>query len=263
MFCFEFIMMSVMICKKGECHHPRGINTKIPPEGDTIYFDQLILIRSYRLQIRLPIKNYNLKSLMPTTRKARKLRGLEIFSDLKNLDIMLGIRQSEREESENSNHAWRRESVNSNMFENTKESFYLNPKEAESGVNAELGQNSTSVFCSAEINRLSSEINSRISREMDEMMNSVSVQIQRAINDAISSQVLSQIQNVLMAGSGHMTQKGWNVPAEGLESSGDPDVLRSKFSGNNLKSERVRNRLIDEPIDKAYDMVTGENESTT
>ena len=45
------------------------------------------------------------------------------------------------------------------------------------------------------------------------MMNSVSVQNQRAINDAISSQVLPQIQNAIMVGSGHVTQKGWNVPA--------------------------------------------------
>ena len=44
--------------------------------------------------------------------------------------------------------------------------------------------------------------------EMDEMMNSVLVQIHRAINDAISNQVLPQIQNVIMAGSGHMTKKG-------------------------------------------------------
>ena len=49
---------------------------------------------------------------------------------------------------------------------------------------------------------------------MDEMMNSVSVQIQRANNDAISNQVLPQIQNAFKAGSGHVTQKGWNVPAE-------------------------------------------------
>ena len=42
-------------------------------------------------------------------------------------------------------------------------------------------------------------------------MNSVSVQIQRAIKDAISNQVLPQIQNVIMAGSGHATGKRWNV----------------------------------------------------
>ena len=36
---------------------------------------------------------------------------------------------------------------------------------------------------------------------MDEMLNSVSVQIQRAINDAISNQALPQIQNAFRAGS--------------------------------------------------------------
>ena len=86
-------------------------------------------------------------------------------------------------------------------------------------------------------------------------MNSVSVQIQRAINDAYSRQVLPQIQNVLMAGSGHMTQKGWNVPGEGPEI--DPDVRRGENSRNNLRSERVRNCLNDESMDIAYDMVTG------
>ena len=52
---------------------------------------------------------------------------------------------------------------------------------------ADFDRNSVTAILSAEINRLSSELNSRISREMDEMMNSVSVQIQRAINDAISN----------------------------------------------------------------------------
>ena len=43
---------------------------------------------------------------------------------------------------------------------------------------------------------------------MDEMMKSVSAQIQTAINDAISSQVLPQIQKALKAGSGSLTQEG-------------------------------------------------------
>ena len=45
---------------------------------------------------------------MLTTRKRKKAsmsRGLEMFSDIENLDIMLGGRHSEREESVNSNHA--------------------------------------------------------------------------------------------------------------------------------------------------------------
>ena len=147
---------------------------------------------------------------MPPTRKQKKAgksRGLEMLSDIENLDIMLVERRSEREESLNSNLARRPESTNSNLFENNEEIFYLNPKEIGSSNNAGLGQNSISANCSAEINRLSCELNSRISREMDEMMNSVSVQIQSAINDAISSEVLPQIQGAIMAGSGHVTKK--------------------------------------------------------
>ena len=49
---------------------------------------------------------------------------------------------------------------------------------------------------------------------MGEVMNSVIVQIQRAIKDAISNQVLPRIQNALRAGSGPLTQKGCNVSAE-------------------------------------------------
>ena len=174
-----------------------------------------------------------------------------MFSDLENFDVMLGSRHSKREESVNSNHARRPESVNSNLFENNEENLYLNPREAELGVDAELGRTSASANSSTEIIRLSSELNSRISREMDEMMNSVSVQIQRAINDAISSQVLPQIQNVLMAGSGHMTQKGWKVPAERPKK--DPEVLRGENSRNNLRRERVRNHLNEESMDNVYD----------
>ena len=84
---------------------------------------------------------------------------------------------------------------------------------------------------------------------MDEMMNSVSVQILRAINDAISNQVLPQTQNAIMSGSGHVTQKGWNVPAEGPET--NSGVLRNEKARNNSKSELVQNRRNDWPIDNA------------
>ena len=64
-------------------------------------------------------------------------------------------------------------------------------------------------MCSqADINKLSSELNSRLSREMDAMMISVSVQIQMAIIDALSNQVLPQIQNIILARSGRVTRKG-------------------------------------------------------
>ena len=66
-------------------------------------------------------------------------------------------------------------------------------------------------------------------------MSSVSVQIQRAINDAISNQVLPHIQNVVMAGSGHVTRKGWNVAAERPEP--NPEVQRNLNARNNLGNE--------------------------
>ena len=92
------------------------------------------------------------------------------------------------------------------MFENNYGNLYLNNVEARHGISTSQDQNSASFNSNAEINKLSSELNSRLSREMDEMMNSVNTQSQRAISDAISNQILPQIQNVLKAGSGHLTQ---------------------------------------------------------
>ena len=157
---------------------------------------------------------------MPTTRKqkkARKSRGLEMLSDIENIDIMLGenhLNAREREGSLNSNLPRRSRSSASNEFENENGNVSRNQRNDHSRANTEYDQNSVTANSSAEINMLSSELNSRISREMDEMMNSVSVHIQRAISDAISTQVLPQIQNVIMAGSGHGTRKVWDVPAE-------------------------------------------------
>ena len=154
---------------------------------------------------------------MPTTRKqkkARKSRGLEMVSDIGNLDVMLGenhFDETEIEESLNSNLVRRPESATSNYFENGDEEMYLNHN---SGINADYGQNSASVNSTAEINRLSSDSNSRWSRKLEEMMSSVNTQIQRAISDAKSSQKLSQIQTALNAGSSHLTQNRWNVPSE-------------------------------------------------
>ena len=140
---------------------------------------------------------------MPTTRKqkkARKSRRLEMFSDTENLDIMLGenyFDMVEREESLNSNLARRPESAVSSDFENDGKDMHLNPRIINSGISANSDHNPANANTSAEIKRLSSELNSKIPREMDEMMNSVSVQVQRGFNDAIGNQVLPQIQNAI------------------------------------------------------------------
>ena len=203
---------------------------------------------------------------MPTTRKqkkTRKSRGLEILSDIENLDIMLGnnhFNGIERERSLDSNSARRRNSVVSDNQENEDESLYSNCRNNEPRTSADLGQNSAEANSLAEINRLSSELNSRISREMDDMLNNVSSQIQRAINEAINSQVLPQIQNAMMAGSVHETRRGWEVPAERPET--DAEEQRNPNARTNSRNERhdVRQKggISNHNV---HDMVTGDNES--
>ena len=167
-----------------------------------------------------------------------------MLSDIENLDIMLGenhFNTREREGSLNSNLPRRSRSFVSNESENEDGNIGRNQRKNNSRTNTECDRNSVTANSSAAINRLSSELNSRISREMDEMMNSVSVQIQRAISDAISTQVLPQIQNVIMAGSGQRTRKGWDVPSEGPELISE--VQRNLNAKNNLRNEQDENQL--------------------
>ena len=202
-----------------------------------------------------------LQCLQPENRKkARKSRGLEMLSDIEKLGIMLGekpfnARERERDESPNSNLSRRPESFINDEFENDEEGTRRNQRVTNPVTGAELDRNSVTANSSVEINRLSRELNSRISQEMEEMINSVSVQIQRAINDAINNQVLPQIQNVIMAGSGHVTKKGWNVPAERPEPY--PEVQRNLDTRNNLRNEQDEgNQNGDLPRHNVYDMVT-------
>ena len=187
---------------------------------------------------------------MPTTRKqkkARKSRGLEILSDIENLDIMLGnncYNGTERERSLDNNFVGRRESITSNNLDNEGESLFSNCRNDELRTNADFGQNSAEANSLTEINRLSSELNSRISREMDEVMSNVGIQIQRAINEAINSQVLPQIQNVIMAGSGRQTGRGWEVPVERPETNAE-DRLNSNAKSN-LRNEQGDNHRFSE-----------------
>ena len=190
---------------------------------------------------------------MHTTRKRKKpskYRRQQMLSDIENFDRMLCGNRFDREESEDSILARRPESASFNASDNEKNS-HLYTRENKTGISADHGRTSTGMSSSAEFNRLSSEPNSRISREMDEMMNSVSVQIQRAINDAISNQVLPQIQSAFKARSGHVTRKGWDVPAERPEYV--VEDCRNEKIRSNSKSELICNRLNDDHTDQAYD----------
>ena len=167
-----------------------------------------------------------------------------MLSDIENLDIMLGenhFNTREREGSFNSDLPRRSRSFVSNESKNEEGNIGRNLRNINSRTNTECDCNSITGNSSAEINRLSSELKARISREMDEMMNSVSVQIQRAISDAISTQVLPQIQNVIMAGLGHGTRKGWDVPSERPELISE--VQRNLNAKNNFRNEQDENQL--------------------
>ena len=203
---------------------------------------------------------------MPTTRKqrkARKSRGLEILSDIENLDILLGGNQyneAERERSLDSNSVRRRESIMSNNLDNEGESLFSNCRNDEPRTRAGLDQNSAEANSLAEINKLSSELNSRISREMDEMMNNVGTQIQRAINEAINNQVLPQIQNVMMAGSGRETRRRWEAPVERPETNTE-DRLNSNAKFNLRNEQRDNHHFGENTTQHVHDIVTGDNES--
>ena len=56
------------------------------------------------------------------------------------------------------------------------------------------------------LNRLSGELNQRRTQEMGDFMSTVSSHIQRAINEAISDQMLPQIQNTIESGQGRMPE---------------------------------------------------------
>ena len=130
----------------------------------------------------------------------------------------------------------------SNNFDVAEENLYSDHRNSNVRSSAGYGQNSTDMNSQAEINRLSSELNSRISREMDEMMSNVSSQIQRAKNEAINTQVLPQIQNVIMAGSVRETRRGWETSVERPEINSEvqhnPNV---KINPRNERSDNHRN----------------------
>ena len=178
-----------------------------------------------------------------------------MLSDIENLDIMLGenhYSRNERDESINSNQARRPRSVSGDEFENNGENNYLDTGSFGPGTSANHGQNSTGSNSSAEINRLSSELNSRLSSELDEMMSSVNTHFQRAISDAISGQILPQIQSALNAGSGQSTLNKWNVPSEkpGMNSE---ETYGEKTKKNNTSEQRFDHQTGSQHNLRVYD----------
>ena len=97
---------------------------------------------------------------------ARKSRGLEMFSEIENLDIVLGANHfnaRQRDESLNSNLARRPESAISNDFEKDHENIHVNPRVVVFDNCAESDSNSATANSSAEtVQRIDFEIITRV-----------------------------------------------------------------------------------------------------
>ena len=152
---------------------------------------------------------------MPTTRKQkkarRKSREVDLLSDIENLDVMFGGNHFERDESEISNQGRSPGSPSLGTLLNQNSNSHLNSHETKIRTYALCGQSSREVDSGSELNRLSGELNQRITREMSDFMSTISSQIQRAINETVSDQILPQIQATLKSGRGHMPERRWET----------------------------------------------------
>ena len=102
-----------------------------------------------------------------------------MLSDLENMDIMLGSNHFRREASEFGNSARRPESLSYDALVDHNTNSHSNVGENEIRRFAGNDHDSREVDSSSEINRLSGVLNQRITQRMNDLMNSVSSQIQR------------------------------------------------------------------------------------
>ena len=116
------------------------------------------------------------------------------------------------------------------MKENTIS--HTNAGEAEIRTCAQNGQSLRETDSSSEFNKVSGELNQRITQVMgDDFMSTVSYETERAINEAISDQILPQIQATLRAGQGQLPERRWEVPVRG-QGFRSEEALNHRFRSN-------------------------------
>ena len=135
-------------------------------------------------------------------------RDEKLLSDLENMDMILGSNHYETKDSNFGNSTRRPESPRYDALIDHNSYFHSNSRKNEIRGFAENGQNSGENDSSSELNRLSGELNQRFTQKTNGLMNSVSLQIQRAVTEAINEHVLPQIQASLKSGNGLLPQKG-------------------------------------------------------
>ena len=177
-------------------------------------------------------------------KKARKPRESDMLSDIENLDILLaGITETEREESEPSNFGTRPDSPCYDASMNQNTNSHSNSREAEVRTyDQNRNQSVREADSSSEFNRLSGELNQRITQELGDFLSTVSSQIQKAINEATSYQPLPQIQATLRSGQGQMPERRWEAPVRG-QGYRSEEALNRRFRSNSRDEfPRVSNR---------------------
>ena len=103
-------------------------------------------------------------------------------------------------------------------------------------------QSSREADSGSEFIRLSGELNQRITKETSEIMSTESSQIHRAVNGAISDQILPQIQATLKSGQGHMSERRLENPARRPEYRSEEALNRSFRSDPRDEYHRFSNR---------------------
>ena len=135
---------------------------------------------------------------MPSTRrqkaKSRKSRELDMLSDYDNMDIMLGGGNSNSIE---------RELDNLINVPDRQQDFQSFPNKENSSQEIEIrnidsrNEPVRESRLMESINMLSGEMNARMSREMEAMVDLMQSQFSRAISSAISERIIPEIQNMV------------------------------------------------------------------
>ena len=194
---------------------------------------------------------------MPSTRrqkaKSRKSRELDMLSDYGNMDVMLGERNSNSIERELDS------LINVPEGQRDFQSFPNRENSSQENEIRDIDSRNEPVRESRlieSINTLSGEMNARMSREMEAMIDLMQSQISRAISSAISERIIPEIQNMVE-----------NLPLgqHGVEpcTSTNEEGIRSAWENTNTRLTKKDSRSVcdlRDHTDVSPYMVTGANE---
>ena len=193
---------------------PKGYLYPQPSEAQFIGANYISVQSSLNTSISIGIQVFQIVFFqMPTTKthksKASKSREVEMLSNLENMGIMLGSNHFEWEDSEFGNSArWHEISSYNAIVDHNTNSYSISGEIRRFAGNGHSSGNWILVV--RQLGWQENLVKESLKKWTDWW--SVSLQIQRAISEAINEQVLPQIQVWLRCGSGQMPQERWSVP---------------------------------------------------